>query len=93
MNITTKKRAPSDRVVTQIAVVLGNADIQKLVTPEETTDELEKGWVLESVQIDLQEPLEISYWVRAFRCSPAQLRSAVNEVGANAGSVRKYLQR
>ncbi len=57
------------------------------------TDELKKGWVLESVQIDLQEPTEVSYWVRAFHCSPAQLRNAVNEVGANAGSVRKYLRR
>jgi hypothetical protein len=53
--------------------------------------ELEKGWLLEAVQIDLCEPLEVSYWARAFCCSAAQLRNAVNEVGANAGTVRKFL--
>ena len=56
-------------------------------------DDLEKGWVLEAVQIDLREPLEARYWARAFQCSAAQLRDAVNEVGANAGSVRTYLRR
>jgi hypothetical protein len=55
--------------------------------------ELEKGWLLDAVQIDLHEPLEVSYWARAFCCSAAQLRNAVNEVGANAGAVRKQLQR
>jgi hypothetical protein len=47
--------------------------------------------LLEAVQIDLHEPLEVSYWARAFCCSAAQLRDAVNEVGANAGAVRKHL--
>ncbi|HEY5377455.1 MAG TPA: DUF3606 domain-containing protein [Polyangiaceae bacterium] len=59
----------------------------------EVGSELEKGWLLEAVQIDLHEPLEVSYWARAFCCSAAQLRNAVNQVGANASSVRKHLQK
>ena len=49
-------------------------------------------WLLEAVQIDLEEALEVGYWAREFGCSAAKLRAAVKKVGANAGDVRRYFQ-
>ena len=58
----------------------------------ELTDVPDDCWLLESVQIDLEEPLEVGYWAREFGCSAVKLRAAVKKVGTNAGDVRRYLQ-
>lgn len=42
-------------------------------------------------QIQLAQGYDVRYWCQAFRCSEAQLRSAVRQVGSVVGDVRRYL--
>jgi DNA-binding response OmpR family regulator len=48
----------------------------------------------ERARIDLHESREVvRYWTTALRCTEAELRAAVNEVGANSDDVRRHLER
>jgi CheY-like chemotaxis protein len=48
----------------------------------------------ERARIDLHESREVvRYWTTALRCTEAELRAAVNEVGVNSDDVRRYLKR
>jgi hypothetical protein len=42
-------------------------------------------------RVDLAQDWEIAFWSREFGCSEHDLRSAVGDVGRNAGDVRAYL--
>jgi CheY-like chemotaxis protein len=47
----------------------------------------ERAW------IDLHESREVvRYWTTALRCTEAELRAAVNEVGVNSDDVRRHLE-
>jgi hypothetical protein len=41
--------------------------------------------------IDMNNPREVSWWVKRFACNEAQLREAVEQVGPNAAQVEQLL--
>ena len=47
---------------------------------------------LDASHIDTQELDELSYWAKKFGCTPAQLREAVDAVGAMVKDVEQYLK-
>jgi hypothetical protein len=55
-----------------------------LQTNDQTTDRL---------KIDVRDPWELRWWCRKLGCSEAQLKAAIDAMGAIAGNVRKYLAR
>jgi hypothetical protein len=55
-----------------------------LQTNDQTTDRL---------KIDVRDPWELRWWCGQFGCSEAQLKAAIDAMGAIAGNVRKYLAR
>lgn len=44
-------------------------------------------------RVDVAEEWELRFWSREFSCTENDLRSAVEAVGSNAGTVRVYLAR
>jgi hypothetical protein len=55
-----------------------------LQTNDQTTD---------CLKIDVRDPWELRWWCRQLGCSEAQLKAAIDAMGAIAGNVRKNLAR
>lgn len=55
-----------------------------LQTNDQTVDRL---------KIDVHDAWELRWWCRQFGCTEAQLRAAIDAMGAIAGNVRRYLAR
>jgi hypothetical protein len=49
-------------------------------------------WSPDSPRINLSEPKEIRHWTYELRCSEAELRDAIENVGTSAAAVRLYLR-
>lgn len=54
-------------------------------------DDLKNRGPQDRSRVNVNEPWEVSYWTTEFRCTEAQLRAAVDEVGVMAMNVRTYL--
>ena len=46
---------------------------------------------LDKQRIDIDDPAEVANWCKAFRCTKAQLRAAVQAVGTSAAKVQRRL--
>jgi hypothetical protein len=45
------------------------------------------------LKINVRDAWELRWWCRQFGCTEAQLKAAIDAMGAIAGNVRKYLAR
>ena len=52
-----------------------------------------KDQAVDRLKIDVRDAWELRWWCRQFGCSEAQLKAAIDTIGAIAGNVRKYLAR
>lgn len=43
--------------------------------------------------IDINDPNEVSYWCKKFKCTERELRDAVRNAGKSADEVEKYLKK
>ena len=41
--------------------------------------------------VDLDNPREVSWWIKRFACNEGQLRDAVEKVGPHAAQVEQFL--
>jgi hypothetical protein len=48
---------------------------------------------VDRLKIDVRDAWELRWWCRQFGCTEAQLKAAIDAMGAIAGNVRKYLVR
>ena len=48
---------------------------------------------VDRLKIDVRDAWELRWWCRQFGCTEAQLKAAIDMIGAIAGNVRKYLAR
>jgi hypothetical protein len=46
---------------------------------------------VDRLKIDVRDAWELRWWCRQFGCTEAQLRTAIDAMGAIAGNVRRYL--
>lgn len=52
-----------------------------------------KDQAADRLKIDVRDAWELRWWCRQFGCTEAQLKAAIDAIGAIAGNVRKYLAR
>jgi hypothetical protein len=43
--------------------------------------------------IDINDPNEVNYWCKKFKCTVQELKDAVRSAGKSAGEVEKYLKK
>jgi hypothetical protein len=48
---------------------------------------------VDRLKINVSDPWELRWWCTKFGCTEAQLKAAIDAMGAIAGNVRKYLTR
>ena len=48
---------------------------------------------VDRLKIDVRDAWALRWWCRQFGCTEAQLRAAIDAMGAIAGNVRRYLAR
>jgi len=56
------------------------------------SEDLDSRWPKDRDYVDMHEAWERDYWCRQFDCTEAQLRHAVQQVGAMAKVVEAYLK-
>jgi len=52
-----------------------------------------KDQAADRLKINVRDAWELRWWCRQFGCTEAQLKAAIEVMGAIAGNVRKYLAR
>ena len=52
-----------------------------------------KDQAADRLKINFRDAWELRWWCRQFGCTEAQLKAAIDAMGAIAGNVRKYLAR
>jgi hypothetical protein len=52
-----------------------------------------KDQTADRLKINVRDAWELRWWCRQFGCTEAQLKAAIDAMGAIAGNVRKYLAR
>lgn len=43
-------------------------------------------------EVNLVEPYEVMQWTKEFKCTEAQLRAAIKEVGHSANKIGEYIK-
>jgi|GEM_PF-439543 len=54
-------------------------------------DDRKKRGGADRTRVNLQEPYEVDYWCKQFRCTVGELKEAVDAVGVLAKNVRIYI--
>ena len=54
-------------------------------------DDLKKRGPADAKRVNVNEPWEVEYWCKEFRCTAAELKEAVDAVGVFAKEVRIYI--
>lgn len=55
------------------------------------SDDLTHRGPPDTTRINVHESWELTYWTKRLRCTPSELREAVNAVGVSRTAVERYL--
>ena len=54
-------------------------------------DDLKKRGPADAKRVNVNETWEVEHWCKEFRCTPAELKEAVDAIGVLAKDVRIYI--